>query len=1053
MLSLTLLIIILERGVSSVPRGHETILTMLSHISGDLAKANIKKMAFNPDLQSEGSFDPKNPLRVPPRTASWYSSMKELDVLKPTRRAPRGGLRGRKLWGNSGTEYTYDNSEIQLDSYSIASQYGVFDMDSDARSASGSGDSGDWLGEHDDDGFAYDDDSCYMEGFAFIGSSYSILDTNGNVGCPSDSEDSGYYSNPFTHPINNNQFRMQCIIDRQFKYLLSADSDGWLVGGGYPAFNNAGFMMNKDSSHTELLRIGATCGDKGCGGITREYIYAKMAEISQPVLHSYPKYVKAGNDAELKMQIVDEYDDNNGGSSYSSYEQWGEAILDAFSGFPCVDDGLTNEHISMLRGAYFKSGADKYEYLYVANLEVAKWQAVYGGQGVAIGTTESICLQEDDILGEDETNYLRCQEEYGYGNVQYFHGRNEMTRTFWADQSMMSDEDYELSTYFTTNGAFPELDDDGSFDFSEYASGSGDNNYDDDGYSSDEYNQYTYQNWDFQEGFVPPQNCEASGRTFLGIPLMNYFPTSAAPLFNGGSYESFLSPETFNWKIFCDSQQQWVAKGGSNHMCLTGVEIDETYNAGGYIEQPDQMAVELFGMGIINDLGGQDLTDFLSSVAKNIKWSSLTLAPGYIGLSSSGDVVLYFIHDPDSDVGNVYSALCEGYGNPMSGGTAKYMENFCARSMVTDSAYNGCWAADSSNNPYGYQEAPSDGAFCLFATIMLEPVFYSTEAQQAYLAYANDQLDDWKTNMLGQGKQPSFTPQSDGNFCNGKQSCLAFFFGRSAPYAALDGQGNYYIYQNDFLSGSSVSGYADNSNGVPENIIADIPKVTKVVVEVIMNVLAIGFAAFFSVLVLRKYRRRRRKGLSNYDIFFGSARKRWKKVDPLTRKKQKRRDKKKKKETKARIKEKEIPSKNEALLISASSGWLKEEFPQKSPVRYNLMDEGGKPVPAPIGATKAPKFGFGSNSARGVKKPVKKIRRSGTAEDHQKAEKIGFVSSKSKEKKTKSIRRSGTAEEHQKAEKISFVSSPSRSSDGGEKSKGPSEDAEAPKEPQKTFLI
>ena len=167
-------------------------------------------------------------------------------------------------------------------------------MDGDARSASGSGDSGDWLGEHDDDGFAYDDDSCYMEGFAFIGSSYSILDTNGNVGCPSDSEDSGYYSNPFTHPINNNQFRMQCIIDRQFKYLLSADSDGWLVGGGYPAFNNAGFMMNKDSSHTELLRIGATCGDKGCGGITREYIYEKMAEISQPVLHSYPKYVKAG---------------------------------------------------------------------------------------------------------------------------------------------------------------------------------------------------------------------------------------------------------------------------------------------------------------------------------------------------------------------------------------------------------------------------------------------------------------------------------------------------------------------------------------------------------------------------------------------------------------------------------------------------------------------------------------------------------------------------------------------------------------------------------------
>ena len=83
--------------------------------------------------------------------------------------------------------------------------------------------------------------------------------------------------------------------------------------------------------------------------------------------------------------MVDEYDDDSG--SYSNYETWSEAILDAFSGFPCTDDSMTDEHISMIRGAYFRSGNALYNYLYAANAEVARWQAVYGSQGVAIGTT------------------------------------------------------------------------------------------------------------------------------------------------------------------------------------------------------------------------------------------------------------------------------------------------------------------------------------------------------------------------------------------------------------------------------------------------------------------------------------------------------------------------------------------------------------------------------------------------------------------------------------------------------------------------------------------
>ena len=457
--------------------------------------------------------------------------------------------------------------------------------------------------------------------------------------------------------------------------------------------------------------------------------------------------------------------------------------------------------------------------------------------------------------------------------------------------------------------------------------------------------------------------------------------------------------------MFCDTTLQWVAKGSCNHMCLTGVEIDETNNAGGFIEAPDQMAVELFGMGIVNELGGQDLQSFLSSVAKNVRWSSLTMAPAYIGLSSSGDVVLYFIMDPDSDVGNVYTDLCSGYGNSVFGGSATYMENYCARSLVTDSAYNGCWAADPNYNPYSYQEAPSDGGFCLFATIMLGPVFYSTEAQEDYLQNANDQLDTWRTNMQKAGKQASFTPQSDGNFCNGKPSCLAFFFGRSAPYAALDGQGNVYYYDNDFLSGSNDGTYdnGNHNNGNDGNSSGDEPIIQRLF-ELTINALGIGLAAFFSVLMLRKYRRRRRKGLSNYEIFFGSSRKRWRRKTAKYKKSRDKREKQRKENSRGRTQDRspQRSSKKENLLDPSPSGRR-----SKSPTRFKWIDGEeelrGSYVNPDLPEVKAQKssgfsFGFQNIVAKNLKKQRQEKQSSKRATEKPTAKK-------------NSKRRSGTGEE------------------------------------------
>lgn len=91
------------------------------------------------------------------------------------------------------------------------------------------------------------DDDCSADGLSFIGISFSV-----NTG----------YGNPYSYQLCD-QFPMENIIDRNYDYLMSMDEDGWLVGGGYKAFDYSGKMPYIDSSHTELLRIGNLDPDNG----------------------------------------------------------------------------------------------------------------------------------------------------------------------------------------------------------------------------------------------------------------------------------------------------------------------------------------------------------------------------------------------------------------------------------------------------------------------------------------------------------------------------------------------------------------------------------------------------------------------------------------------------------------------------------------------------------------------------------------------------------------------------------------------------------------------
>ena len=70
------------------------------------------------------------------------------------------------------------------------------------------------------------DADCSQDGLSFIGVSFSVNTASGN---------------PYSYQLND-QFPMENIIDRDYEYVMSMDEDGWLVGGGYKAFDYSGKM-------------------------------------------------------------------------------------------------------------------------------------------------------------------------------------------------------------------------------------------------------------------------------------------------------------------------------------------------------------------------------------------------------------------------------------------------------------------------------------------------------------------------------------------------------------------------------------------------------------------------------------------------------------------------------------------------------------------------------------------------------------------------------------------------------------------------------------------
>ena len=116
-----------------------------------------------------------------------------------------------------------------------------------------------------------------VDGLAFLGLSLSRKSEEGHPGT-------------VTHQT---AFDLNDVQDRQYKFLLSSNDDGWLVGGGEPGPPKSYKLAAKDSAHVEIMRIGTYRPE--WGGVSQENIISAMnsGRILIPQIEVVPTAVVA----------------------------------------------------------------------------------------------------------------------------------------------------------------------------------------------------------------------------------------------------------------------------------------------------------------------------------------------------------------------------------------------------------------------------------------------------------------------------------------------------------------------------------------------------------------------------------------------------------------------------------------------------------------------------------------------------------------------------------------------------------------------------------------
>jgi len=118
--------------------------------------------------------------------------------------------------------------------------------------------------------------------------------------------------------------------------------------------------------------------------------------------------------------------------------------------------------------------------------------------------------------------------------------------------------------------------------------------------------------------------------------------------------------------------------------------------------------------------------------------TGINLKPAFVYLDSNNSPILQWESTSDSQLAKIYDSLCGLMGNPASGSPSA-ATNYCARSMASDVASNGCTLDGLVDG-----STPGNGGFCLNSILALGVKWHSAEYAQSYLEMANGVVDSWR---------------------------------------------------------------------------------------------------------------------------------------------------------------------------------------------------------------------------------------------------------------------------------------------------------------------
>jgi hypothetical protein len=139
-----------------------------------------------------------------------------------------------------------------------------------------------------------------VEGLAFLG--LSLSRNHHSAATTADDDDGVGGAATFSHPASitrQTQFDFNEIQDRDYRYFVATNDDGWLCGGGESGASYK--LANPDSAHCEILRVGTF--NEEWGGVSIERIREAMSKIMIPHIAVTPSFVLKNADTPPELEL------------------------------------------------------------------------------------------------------------------------------------------------------------------------------------------------------------------------------------------------------------------------------------------------------------------------------------------------------------------------------------------------------------------------------------------------------------------------------------------------------------------------------------------------------------------------------------------------------------------------------------------------------------------------------------------------------------------------------------------------------------------------------